>query len=82
MSEGEDPHSPTTSNEQNLLFSCSLLQEPLEKLGVTEELASASHKTIFLTSDPKQIIYHEATKLVGSNGDPDFFLQTLRNSFR
>ena len=47
-----------------------------------DQLAKAVHKSIFLTSDPRLIVYQEAQRLVGDNNDPDFFLQKIRDSFR
>ena len=47
-----------------------------------DQLAKAVHKSIFLTSDPRLIVYQEAHRLVGDNNDPDFFLQKIRDSFR
>ena len=54
----------------------------MEEMEVYKDLKSAPHKSIFLTADPKLIIYQEASRLVGSNGDYDFFLQKIRDSFR
>ena len=59
-----------------------LMRAKMEEMEVYQDLKIAPHKSIFLTADPKLIIYQEASRLVGSNGDYDFFLQKIRDSFR
>jgi len=58
------------------------MRAKMEEMEVYKELKSAPHKSIFLTADPKLIIYQESQRLVGTNGDYDFFLQKIRDSFR
>ena len=61
---------------------CRSMQKKLEELGVYEVISKAPHKSIFLTGDPRLIVYEEVHRLVGSNNDYDFFLQKVRDSYR
>lgn len=58
------------------------MRKKLEEMGVYEELSKAPHKSIFLTGDPRLIVYQEVHRLVGTNNDYDFFLQKVRTSYR
>lgn len=58
------------------------LKGKMEEMGVYKQLSAAPHKSIFLTADPRLIVYEECHRLVKDNNDYDFFLQTVRNSFR
>lgn len=58
------------------------MRTKLEQLEVYKELSTAPHKSIFLSADPRLIVYEECHRLVGTNNDYDFFLQKIRTSYR
>ena len=58
------------------------MRKKLEELEVYEELSKAPHKSIFLSADPRLIVYEECHRLVAGNNDYDFFLQKVRTSYR
>lgn len=65
-----------------LAFSCRLVKDQLKQAELYDHLQNAPHKSVFLTSDPKAIIFQESQRLTGDNKDPDHFTQKLRDSFR